>query len=79
MNFFKLVLTFLFISFLSASYSSEAEEAIKKRILPVGQVCIEGQDCAENTAAQSTNLATNRTGKAIYESCLLYTSDAADE
>ena len=68
MNFFKLVLTFLFISFLSASYSSEAEEAIKKRILPVGQVCIEGQDCAENTAAQSTNLATNRTGKAIYES-----------
>ncbi len=68
MNFFKLVLALLFISFFSSLNSSEAEEAIKKRISPVGQVCVEGQDCAESKSNKLTNQATERTGKEIYES-----------
>ena len=47
--------------------ASEAEKAIEKRIAPVGQVCVEGQDCAQEVSLVSSNLDVIRSGEEIYE------------
>ena len=50
MNYTKIVLIFLTFIFVLPAYSSQAEEALKKRIAPVGSVCMEGEDCSSNVA-----------------------------
>ena len=47
--------------------ASEAEKAIEKRITPVGQVCVEGQDCAQEVSLVSSNPDVMRSGKEIYD------------
>ena len=47
--------------------ASEAEKAIEKRITPVGQVCVEGQDCAQEVSLISSNPDVIRSGEEIYE------------
>ncbi len=47
--------------------ASEAEKAIEKRITPVGQVCVEGQDCAQEVSLVSSNPDVIRSGEEIYE------------
>ena len=47
--------------------ASEAEKAIEKRIAPVGQVCVEGQDCAQEVSLVSSNPDVMRSGEEIYE------------
>ena len=47
--------------------ASEAEKAIEKRITPVGQVCVEGQDCAQEVSLVSSNRDVIRSGEEIYE------------
>ena len=47
--------------------ASEAEKAIEKRITPVGQVCVEGQDCAQEASLVSSNPDVIRGGEEIYE------------
>ncbi len=47
--------------------ASEAEKAIEKRITPVGQVCVEGQDCAQEASLVSSNPDVIRSGEEIYE------------
>ena len=47
--------------------ASEAEKAIEKRITPVGQVCVEGQDCAQEVSLVSFNPDVMRSGEEIYE------------
>ena len=47
--------------------ASEAEKAIEKRIAPVGQVCVEGQDCAQEVSLVSSNPDVIRNGEEIYE------------
>ena len=47
--------------------ASEAEKAIEKRIAPVGQVCVEGQDCAQEVSLVSSNPDVIRSGEEIYE------------
>ena len=47
--------------------ASEAEKAIEKRIAPVGQVCVEGQDCAQEVSFVSSNPDVIRSGEEIYE------------
>ena len=47
--------------------ASEAEKAIEKRITPVGQVCVEGQDCAQEVSLVSSNPDVMRSGEEIYE------------
>ena len=47
--------------------ASEAEKAIEKRIAPVGQVCVEGQDCAQEVSLVSSNPDVIRRGEEIYE------------
>ena len=47
--------------------ASEAEKAIEKRITPVGQVCVEGQDCAQEVSLVSSNPDVIRNGEEIYE------------
>jgi len=47
--------------------ASEAEKAIEKRITPVGQVCVEGQDCAQAVSLVSSNPDVMRSGEEIYD------------
>ena len=47
---------------------SEAKKAIEKRITPVGQVCVEGQECAEMSSVAESILIGSRTGEEIYNS-----------
>jgi len=47
--------------------ASEADKAIEKRITPVGQVCVEGQDCAQEVSLVSSNPDVMRSGEEIYE------------
>ena len=47
--------------------ASEAEKAIEKRIATVGQVCVEGQDCAQEVSLVSSNPDVIRSGEEIYE------------
>ena len=47
--------------------ASEAEKAIEKRITPVGQVCVEGQDCAQEVSLVSFNPDVMRSGEEIYD------------
>lgn len=49
MNYTKIVLIFLTFIFFLPAHSSKAEDAIKKRIAPVGSVCVAGEDCSSNT------------------------------
>jgi pseudoazurin len=51
MNYTKTVLIFLTFIFVLPAYSSQAEEALKKRIAPVGSVCMAGEDCSSSVAA----------------------------
>lgn len=48
MNYTKIVLIFLTFIFFLPAHSSKAEDAIKKRIAPVGSVCVAGEDCSSN-------------------------------
>ena len=47
--------------------ASEAKKAIEKRIAPVGQVCVEGQDCAQEVNVVSSSLGVMRSGKEVYD------------
>ncbi len=47
--------------------ASEAKKAIEKRIAPVGQVCVEGQECAEESLFSSSSVSSMRTGKEVYD------------
>ena len=47
--------------------ASEAKKAIEKRIAPVGQVCVEGQDCAQEVNLVSSSLGEMRSGKEVYD------------
>lgn len=46
--------------------ASEAKKAIEKRIAPVGQVCVENQECAEASTFSESILVGTRTGEEIY-------------
>ena len=48
MNYTKILLIFLTFIFVLPAHSSQAEEAIEKRIAPVGSVCVAGEDCSIN-------------------------------
>ena len=48
--------------------ASEAKKAIEERITPVGQVCVEGQECAETSSVAESILSGSRTGEEIYNS-----------
>jgi len=62
----KILITFLAAFFVLGINSSEAEEAIKKRIAPVGSVCIQGQDCANAVVAAAPISSALRTGQEVY-------------
>ena len=62
----KILITFLAAFFVLGINSSEAEEAIKKRIAPVGSVCVQGQDCANAVAAAAPISSALRSGEEIY-------------
>ena len=47
--------------------ASEAKKAIEKRIAPVGQVCVEGQDCAQEVNLVSSSSGVMRSGKEVYD------------
>ena len=47
--------------------ASEAKKAIEKRLAPVGQVCIEGQDCAQEVDIVSSSLGGMRSAKEVYD------------
>ena len=47
--------------------ASEAKKAIEKRIAPVGQVCVEGQDCAPEVNVVSSSPVGMRSGKEVYD------------
>jgi len=47
--------------------ASEAKKAIEKRIAPVGQVCVEGQDCAQEVSLVSSSPEGMRSGKEVYD------------
>jgi len=47
--------------------ASEAKKAIEKRIAPVGQVCIEGQDCAQEVNIVSAPSGEMRSGQEVYD------------
>ena len=66
MSYSKILITFLVAFFVLGINSSEAEEAIKKRIAPVGSVCVQGQDCANAVAAAAPISSALRTGEEIY-------------
>jgi pseudoazurin len=53
MNYTKIVLIFLTFIFFLPAHSSKAEDAIKKRIAPVGSVCVAGEDCSSNSPVAS--------------------------
>ncbi len=54
------------ILFVTSLNSSEAKKAIEKRIAPVGQVCVEGQNCSEVVAKTDYSIAGTRSGEEIY-------------
>ena len=62
---------FLFIGFFLFSLTvigSEAKKAIEERISPVGQVCIEDEECSQNiVSAFSSKDMGNRTGQEVYD------------
>ena len=66
MSYSKILITFLVAFFVLGINSSEAEEAIKKRIAPVGSVCVQGQDCANAVAAAAPISSALRTGEVVY-------------
>ena len=47
--------------------ASEAKKAIEKRIAPVGQVCVEGQDCAQEVDLVASSSSEMRSGKEVYD------------
>ena len=47
--------------------ASEAKKAIEKRIAPVVQVCVEGQDCAQEVNVVSSSLGGMRSCKDVYD------------
>ena len=47
--------------------ASEAKKAIEKRIAPVGQVCVEGQDCAQEVNVVASSLGGMSSGKEVYD------------
>ena len=47
--------------------ASEAKKAIEKRIAPVGQVCLEGQDCAQEVKIVASIQGGMRSGKEVYD------------
>ena len=48
--------------------ASEAKKAIEERISPVGQVCIEDEECSQNiVSAFSSKDMGNRTGQEVYD------------
>ena len=56
----KILITFL------AAFFVLGIVAIKKRIAPVGSVCVQGQDCANAVAAASPISSALRSGEEIY-------------
>ena len=52
--------------------ASEAKKAIEKRIAAVGQVCVEGQDCAQEVNVVSSSLDGMRSGKEVYDLSLIH-------
>ena len=47
--------------------ASEAKKAIEKRIAPVGQVCLEAQDCAQEVKIVASIQGGMRSGKEVYD------------
>jgi len=47
--------------------ASEAKKAIEKRIAPVGQVCLEGQDCGQEVRIVASIQGGMRNGKEVYD------------
>ena len=47
--------------------ASEAKKAIEKRIAPVGQVCLEDQDCAQEVKLVASIQGGMRSGKEVYD------------
>ena len=47
--------------------ASEAKKAIEKRIAPVGQVCLEDQDCAQEVKIVASIQGGMRSGKEVYD------------
>ena len=66
MNKSKLFLILGIVLLVTSAGASEAKKAIEKRISPVGQVCVEGQECAEISLVTQSALGGTRTGEEIY-------------
>jgi len=66
MSYSKILLTFLATFLVLGINASASEDALKKRIAPVGSVCIEGQDCANAVAATTPTTSSSRTGEQVY-------------
>ena len=47
--------------------ASDAKKAIEKRIAPVGQVCLEDQDCAQEVKIVASIQGGMRSGKEVYD------------
>jgi cytochrome c5 len=47
--------------------ASEAKKAIEKRIAPVGQVCLEDQDCGQEVRIVASMQGGMRNGKEVYD------------
>ena len=47
--------------------ASEAKKAIEKRIAPVGQVCLEDQDCGQEVSIVASIQGGMRNGKEVYD------------
>ena len=47
--------------------ASEAKKAIEKRIAPVGQVCLEDQDCGQEVKIVASIQGGMRSGKEVYD------------
>tara|TARA_B100000678_G_C18040755_1_gene434586 strand:+ start:142 stop:558 length:417 start_codon:yes stop_codon:yes gene_type:complete len=62
----KIFFISVMILFVTSLSSSEAKKAIEERITPVGQVCIEGQNCSEVVAKTDYSITGTRPGEEIY-------------
>jgi cytochrome c5 len=62
----KILLTFLATFLVLVINASASEDALKKRIAPVGSVCIEGQDCANAVAVTISTNSSSRSGEQVY-------------
>jgi len=62
----KIFFISVMILFVTSLSSSEAKKAIEERITPVGQVCIEGQNCSEVVAKTDYSITETRSGEEIY-------------